>query len=69
MARISLNILITNDDIERLDRLSSIMHGASKTEIVKRSLKVNELILSKVEAGCKIKVVKPDGTETELVIV
>ena len=67
--RQTLSIVITDDDQRRLARLSVLMHGASKTDVVKRSLRMNEIILERLAAGAILKVVDADGREVELALV
>lgn len=69
MALPRLSIAITRDDQSRLQHLSELMEGASMTEVVKRSLRINEFILSRVADGSTVKIVSPDGKETEVAIV
>lgn len=63
-----LNIVITDDDQNRINRLSGLMDGATMTEVVKRSLKMNEFILERIAAGDVIKVVDAHGRETVLAV-
>lgn len=64
-----LSIAINREDQNRLNHLSELMEGASMTEVVKRSLRINEFILSKVALGGTVKIVGPDGKETEVALV
>ena len=64
-----LNIVINREDQNRLTHLSELMEGASMTEVVKRSLRINEFILSKVALGSVVKIIGPDGKETEVALV
>jgi hypothetical protein len=63
-----LNLVISDEDQSRINRLSSLMDGATMTEVVKRSLKMNEFVLERIMSGDSIKVVDSDGNETVLAI-
>lgn len=67
-ARPRISIVISDEDQNRLNRLSVLLEGATTTDVVKRSLKMNEFILEKIKSGGTIKVVDADGHETVLAV-
>ncbi len=63
-----LNIAITDDDQNRINRLSTLLDGATMTDVVKRSLKMNEFVMDRIKEGATVKVIAADGHETILAV-
>lgn len=63
-----LNIVITDEDQTRINRLSTLLDGATTTSVIKRSLKMNEYIMERITEGSTIKVVGADGHEYVLAV-
>ena len=66
--KVRVTLDLSQEANQRIEDLTALVDGNSKADTIRQALQVYEFLAQKVAFGYGFKMVSPDGTETQIVI-